>query len=477
MAEINFARLQAVIQNMSAGVLSTDREQRILWANESFSRITGHALDEVIGRNPIELLLAPSADRGVADQVRARLASFEHFEGEVPLRRKDGVLRWVHLSTQPIVDASGRCTEYVAVLTDVTQRRDADEALRRSNLLLEATQTIAQVGGWSLELETRTLSWSAETFRIHETSPQQYQPELATALAFYAPESRPAIESAMRRAMEIGEDYDMELQVITARGRRLWVHTTGRVSRDGERIVRLSGAIRDVTGRRLAEAALRASESRLRSMVDHAPMGIMLCDPGGRVSYVNDALLRMCGLARDEVQRAGSRLTVHPDDRERLARDWGAIRGRVLPFASEGRYLRPDGSVAWFEATTAPIVVDGKLASHVVMVQDVTVQLSLEREVVDAAGREQDRLGMELHDGLGQELTGLAISLASLVRKAEKFANPLRKDLREMAVLSSHSVAVCRQIAQGLAPMQLARGGLRNALRALAVSARSIHGV
>ena len=84
---------------------------------------------------------------------------------------------------------------------------------------------------------------------------------------------------------------------------------------------------------------------------------------------------------------------------------------------------------------------------------------------------------MELHDGLGQELTGLAISLESLVRQAEAGAHPLRDDLRELSDLASQSVAMCRQIAQGLAPMQLARGGLRNALRSLSASARSLYGV
>ncbi len=250
------------------------------------------------------------------------------------------------------------------------------------------------------------------------------------------PSPRRSIESAVRRASETGEDYDLELELVTARGRRRWVRTIGRPVHENGRVVQVIGAIRDVTAQRIAEAALRTSESRLRSMVDHAPMGIMLSDPDGQVSYISSALLRMCGLTLGEVQRIGSRLTVHPDDFERLAREWGAQRGSGLPCTSEGRYLQPDGSVVWFESTTAPIVVDGNIAAHVVMVQDVTEQLGLEREVIEAVGREQDRLGMELHDGLGQELTGLAISLESLVRKAEELANPLRKDLREMAVLS-----------------------------------------
>jgi len=477
MGELNVARLQAVIQNMSAGVVSIDAERRIVWANDAFLRLTGYAIDELVGRRPLATLLDPAADPSVGRDVLARLDERRPFEMEVPLQRKDGGLRWLHMATQPIFDSQGQCFEYVAVITDITERRDADDALRQSNALLEATQSIAGVGGWALDVPSGGLYWSAETYRLHETSPEAYTPSVSTAMAFFAPDAAPLIEAAVKRAIETGEGYELELELITASGRRLWVHTTGRVVCEAGRMVRLIGAIRDVTSRRIADAALRASESRLRSMVDNAPMGIMLTTTDGRLSYINDALLSMCGLTLTEAQQVGSVLTIHPDDRGRLARGWEGRRGDGLPFASTGRYVRPDGTVAWWEATTAPIVIDDNLAAHVVMVLDVTEQLALEREVAEAVGREQDRLGMELHDGLGQELTGLAISLESLVRQAEAGANPLRKDLRELSDLASRSVAMCRQIAQGLAPMQLARGGLRNALRSLSASARSLYGV
>lgn len=350
MGQLNFARLQAVIQNMSAGVCSADAERRILWSNAAFTRITGYELDEIRGQRPLDFLVDASADPLVIAGLRDKLARHQHIEVELPLRCRDSALRWVHMTVQPIFDDAGTCTEYVAVISDFTQQR-------------------------------------------------------------------------------------------------------------------------------AAEAALRASEMRLRSMVEHAPMGIMLTRAAGEITYANAALLRMCGLTLEAARASGSLLTLHPDDRERLAREWRKHRGRGLPFPATGRYLRPDGSVVWWESTTAPIVVDGDLSAHVVMVQDVSERLALEREITEIAGREQHRVGMELHDGLGQELTGLAISLESLSRRATAAGNPLERDLRELTALTSQSVALCREIAQGLAPMQLAMGGLRNALRALVISARSLYGI
>jgi PAS domain-containing protein len=83
----------------------------------------------------------------------------------LPLRRRDGSSRWVHMAMQPVFDADGMLHEFVAVLTDVTERREADETLRRSTALLEATQSTAHVGGWALDVATGRLYWSAETYR------------------------------------------------------------------------------------------------------------------------------------------------------------------------------------------------------------------------------------------------------------------------------------------------------------------------
>lgn len=476
MGQLNYARLQAVIQNMSAGVCSTDADRRILWANAAFSQLTGHPLDELVGRRPLDFLIGAGVEPALVATLRARLDGSESFQGELPLRRRDGSSRWVHMAMQPVFDADGVLHEFVAVLTDVTDRREADETLRRSTALLEATQSTSHVGGWALEVASGKLYWTAETYRIHDTSPADYTPDVATAIGFYTAESAPVIQDAVRHAIE-GREYDVEVELVTALGRRRWVRTLGRPVYERGRVVQIVGAIRDVTEQRAAEAALRASEARLRSMVEHSPLGIMLTTSTGQLTYANSALLRMCGLTAGQARERGPILTLHPDDRERLVRNWHEARRLGAPHSSAGRYLRPDGSVVWWEGTTAPIVVDGDLSAHVIMVLDVSERLTLEREVVESVGREQHQLGIELHDGLGQALTGLAISLESLARRAAAQGNALSPDLRELAALASQSVAACRDIAEGLAPMQLARGGLRNALRALAQSARSMYGI
>lgn len=120
------------------------------------------------------------------------------------------------------------------------------------------------MGGWELDLPTGSLYWSAETFRIHETTPEEYQPELATAIQFYAPESVPVIQAAVTRAMTEGQPYDLELRLVTARHRPIWVRATGRVERVGGKVVRVYGAFQDITTAIAAEETRRKLEGQLR---------------------------------------------------------------------------------------------------------------------------------------------------------------------------------------------------------------------
>ena len=145
------------------------------------------------------------------------------------------------------------------------QRRQAEEALRRNEALLLQTGKMAKVGGWELDLPTMRLLWSLETYRIHEADPS-FQPDLENAINFYAPEARPIINEAVRRASEEGRPYDLELPFITAKGRHIWVRAIGQPEfRDGK-CVRLFGAFQDITERKQAEKQTQLQLQRLAAL-------------------------------------------------------------------------------------------------------------------------------------------------------------------------------------------------------------------
>ena len=135
---------------------------------------------------------------------------------------------------------------------EITERKRVEEALQRSQYLLQATGRMAQVGGWEIDLETQELTWTEEVYRIHQVD-LNYKPIVEEAINFYAPESRPLIEQAVQRAIEDGEPFDLELQLVTAKGDLIWVHAIGEAHQRGGKAVKVWGTFQDINTRKRAE--------------------------------------------------------------------------------------------------------------------------------------------------------------------------------------------------------------------------------
>ncbi|MEO8037512.1 MAG: EAL domain-containing protein [Betaproteobacteria bacterium] len=133
-----------------------------------------------------------------------------------------------------------------------------ESELKRQTALLAQTQHAAHIGGWELDIASNHLYWTEETYRIHETTAEEFKPVVEQAIEFYAPQSRGPIRAAIETAARTGEPWDIELELITARGQRIWVRATGSAEFGaGDRPAKLSGSLQDVTERRRADERIR----------------------------------------------------------------------------------------------------------------------------------------------------------------------------------------------------------------------------
>jgi diguanylate cyclase (GGDEF)-like protein/PAS domain S-box-containing protein len=163
-----------------------------------------------------------------------------------------------------------------------------EKKLKASEAFLDRTGRAAGVGGWEINLATDEIIWSDETCRIHEVPPG-YHPAMAEAIAFYAPEAREVIEAAVKRGLEDGRPWDLELPLITARGRHIWVRAVGNVEIEDGQPRRLVGAFQDVTLRKRAVAALENSDRRFRKLFEYSLGLICTHDADGILLSVNPA--------------------------------------------------------------------------------------------------------------------------------------------------------------------------------------------
>jgi len=128
---------------------------------------------------------------------------------------------------------------------------------------------LGSIGAWELDLTSMKVEWSDEVCRIHDL-PIGYGPSLEEALSFYTPEARPAIRELVRRAIELNEAYDVELPIVTAKGRHVWTRSLGRADVVDGRAVRVHGSLQDVTVRKLADQAREEMLLALRSQTELA---------------------------------------------------------------------------------------------------------------------------------------------------------------------------------------------------------------
>ncbi len=285
----------------------------------------------------------------------------DRWSDEYRFRKADGAYAHVVDRGYILRDADGRAVRMIGAMLDITGRKRAEDALRRSRRLLTATEALSAVGGWEWDVTTQTMAWTDGTYRIHDLDPVAVPPgspeHIARSLSCYDPEDRLRVEASFRRCVEKGEAYDLECGFTTAAGRRLRVRTMGLAVREDGRIVKVQGNLQDVTERKEAEQSLRESEARFATIFRSSPMAAAITTiKDGRLVDVNAEFERITGRARDDcIGRTVPSLGLWADPEERAemvrkTREEGAVHGfesrlrhvsgEILPVLLSAEFVR-----------------------------------------------------------------------------------------------------------------------------------------
>ncbi len=207
-------------------------------------------LDDVVGKTDHELFAAQEADEFTRNdrEVMASRTPSRRFE-DVPVPPE---VRTFFSTKFPVFDVGGALLGVAGFAVDVTEQRLLMNELERQKRFLERTQAVTDVGGWEYDLTTRSLVWTAETFRIFGVTQSEFTPTLEGALSRFVPEHRETVRDAHLN----GTPFRLEVELELPTGKRRRVRLHGIPENESQR---LSGAIQDVTEERALEERLRHS--------------------------------------------------------------------------------------------------------------------------------------------------------------------------------------------------------------------------
>lgn len=175
------------------------------------------------------------------------------------------------------------------------------EEFRRNAQLLEESQAIAKVGGWELDIATGHLYWTAETYRIHDTSPSEFNPTVDSGVSYFLPDSKIQITEALELAMTKGVGYDLYLETYTTKGRKIDVRTTCVVTLLHGKPIKLTGIFQDITESKKKEKEIQVSQVKFKNSFDASPIPFALNDGEGNITNLNASFIHTFGYTLSDI--------------------------------------------------------------------------------------------------------------------------------------------------------------------------------
>jgi len=267
-------------------------------------------------------------------------------------------------------------------------RKHAEEALASNAALLRIAGDTAKFGGWSVDLNRNTCSWSDTVADIHEL-PHGYALPVEEGINFYAPEWRERITQVFTDCAQKGIPYDEEMEIITSKGKRVWVRTIGRAVKDENgRIIKVQGSFQDISEHKRTEGKLKEQAQLLKAVSDNMFDLVALTDLEGNFIFVG-ASHSILGYDIDSLIGRNVLEFVHPEDVQQVSVSFRDFLSTVDDNRKvEYRYRCADGRYLWFE-TVGRFVRDdnGDLKGIVFSTRDVTERRRIEQELKDSEER------------------------------------------------------------------------------------------
>lgn len=251
---------------------------------------------------------------------------------------KNKQIIWTISNKSIIRDVLGNPIYYLSQILNITDSIQTEQELRSTSRLLDQMANLAKIGGWDLDLKTKKANWTHVTKRIHEVE-DDYLPSVENGLTFYhSEESRNKITSAFNLLIQTGKEYDLELEMVTAKGNLTWVRTIGRAEWENGKVVKIYGIIQDINERKKWEMALASQTAILWSFVEYAPAAVAMLDQEMRYVALSQRWIDDYKIPLTKEEIIGK---CHYEIFPNIGDDWKQLHARGL----QGEVLKQDEDI------------------------------------------------------------------------------------------------------------------------------------
>jgi PAS domain S-box-containing protein len=436
-------RWRSVFENSAIGVALTDLNGRFLATNHVFQGMVGYTEEELRAVNFLDVTHEDYREANRALITELLEGKRRQFQIEKKYRRKDGSSIWVSNNVS-LVPGTERVPRFVMALSeDITQHKRAEEALQRSEGYLAEAQKLTHTGSWAAQVSQKgkpywsNVYWSKEMYRIFGLDPGPTPPSPMEFVRRLHPEDAPYHLRVVERAIRDGTDFEMDYRLLLPDGAAKYIHVVGHpvVNTSGD-VIELVGTAMDVTERKHAEDALRASEGSLLE----AQRLTRTCSwkhevLSGRVTVSAEGLAMYGIEPEDDASSADFYFRrKHPKDRPEVEQAYAAALLRKTDFEADFRIVHPNGTIKNIRSIGHPILDErGDVVEFVGASIDVT-EHHRERADLEKAFEEIKRLRDQLHDEnvvlreqidqafMFEEIVGTSLALQGVLSRVMKVA-------------------------------------------------------
>jgi PAS domain S-box-containing protein len=420
-AEKNTRILAKLVDASPASITVHDFDGNFLYANQMTYDLHGYTREEFLARNLRDIDVPETAQR-IAQRMK-EIKENGKAEFEVFHYRKDGSTFPLRVSTKVIKWNNRRVV--LSVASDVSERLEVEEALKRREKQLAESQRIGHIGSWEHNLTTGEVFWSDELFCILGLDPEKDQGDFQIFFKMIHPDDRHMLKRAIEDTVRLKEPFSVDYRFVLRDGTTKVLHAQAELIHDdpGKQVI-LSGTVQDFTERLEAEEKLRRSEEFIRSILDTVDEGFIVVDRDYRILTANMAYCNQVGGSTDKIIGSHCYTTSHKINRPCFEKGEECAVRQVFatgePHTALHKHPDKEGHILFVETKAYPVEDDsGNVISVIETVNNITERYLLEEE----------RLKTQKLESIGTLAGGIAHDFNNLLQGVFGYISMVRLNL------------------------------------------------